>query len=390
MILMFARGRERTGARARRRGRKARHRRLCHLLQYRGAAAVQSRRRAAPFVRVPAGDRRRSARRSRRIRPARWPNGASRSAAGATRLPSASVRPGCCSRGVTPSSARERSERRPTGSGRTWTRSSRLYADFETTDQAARVQAYRDAMAKVAAAYPDDSEASIFYALSIAAAASPADKTFADQLKAGAILETAHRRPAGSSRPRALHHPQLRRSAARRSRARSRPALREDRAVGAARAAHAVAHVYAARLLAGIDRHQHRRPARSRSATARSPKNCTRWTTGSMPTCRRRRTGARGSCSTRCRRWRRASIPTPSDRPRPGSAGVFALAAIPARYALERGAWAEAATLEPQPSKFPYTEALTYFARAIGAARIGDAADRPVRHRRAAERSSSS
>ena len=35
----------------------------------------------------------------------------------------------------------------------------------------------------------------------------------------------------------------------------------------------------------------------------------------------------------------------------PGSAGVFALAAIPARYALERGAWAEAAKLVPQPSR---------------------------------------
>jgi tetratricopeptide (TPR) repeat protein len=58
----------------------------------------------------------------------------------------------------------------------------------------------------------------------------------------------------------------------------------------------------------------------------------------------------------------------------PGSAGVFALAAIPARYALERGAWAEAAKLEPHPSKYPYTEALTYFARAIGAAHTGDTA----------------
>jgi hypothetical protein len=67
---------------------------------------------------------------------------------------------------------------------------SRLYADFETTDQTARVLAYRDGMSKVAAAYPNDSEASIFYALSIAAAASPTDKTFADQLKAGALLET--------------------------------------------------------------------------------------------------------------------------------------------------------------------------------------------------------
>ena len=66
---------------------------------------------------------------------------------------------------------------------------SRLYADSETRDQTARVLAYRDAMSKVAAAYPNDTEASIFYALSIAAAASPSDLTFADQQKAGAILE---------------------------------------------------------------------------------------------------------------------------------------------------------------------------------------------------------
>ena len=58
----------------------------------------------------------------------------------------------------------------------------------------------------------------------------------------------------------------------------------------------------------------------------------------------------------------------------PGSAGVFALAAIPARYALERGAWADAATLVPQPSRFLYADALTYFANALGAARTGDAA----------------
>jgi tetratricopeptide (TPR) repeat protein len=58
----------------------------------------------------------------------------------------------------------------------------------------------------------------------------------------------------------------------------------------------------------------------------------------------------------------------------PGSAGVFALAAIPARYALERGAWADAAKLVPHPSRYLYADALTYFARAIGAARTGDAA----------------
>jgi hypothetical protein len=59
----------------------------------------------------------------------------------------------------------------------------------------------------------------------------------------------------------------------------------------------------------------------------------------------------------------------------PGSAGAFALAAIPARYALERGAWAEAAALRPAPSAFAYADANTYFARGVGAARAGRPAD---------------
>src|SRR5262249_36640928 len=51
-----------------------------------------------------------------------------------------------------------------------------------------------------------------------------------------------------------------------------------------------------------------------------------------------------------------------------------ALAAIPVRCALERGAWEEAAALEPRPSAYPYAEAVRHFARALGAARIGDVA----------------
>jgi hypothetical protein len=56
----------------------------------------------------------------------------------------------------------------------------------------------------------------------------------------------------------------------------------------------------------------------------------------------------------------------------PGSGGVFALAAIPARWVLERSAWPEAAALEPKASAYPYTEAMTYFARALGASHTGD------------------
>jgi tetratricopeptide (TPR) repeat protein len=52
----------------------------------------------------------------------------------------------------------------------------------------------------------------------------------------------------------------------------------------------------------------------------------------------------------------------------------YALAAMPARYAVERGDWKAATTLDPRPNNFPFTEALTHFARGIGAARSGDAA----------------
>jgi len=52
---------------------------------------------------------------------------------------------------------------------------------------------------------------------------------------------------------------------------------------------------------------------------------------------------------------------------------AYALAAIPARYALERGAWGEAARLAVRPApEWRAAEAITRFARAIGAARSGD------------------
>jgi len=64
-----------------------------------------------------------------------------------------------------------------------------LYENYRTTDQRTRVAAYRDAMAELAARYPRDDEASIFYALVLAFSADPNDKTYANQRKAGEILE---------------------------------------------------------------------------------------------------------------------------------------------------------------------------------------------------------
>ena len=57
------------------------------------------------------------------------------------------------------------------------------------------------------------------------------------------------------------------------------------------------------------------------------------------------------------------------------AANTFALAAIPARYAMERGDWTAAAALTVRPANnTPYTEAISHFARAIGAARGGNPA----------------
>ncbi len=64
-----------------------------------------------------------------------------------------------------------------------------LYREFEGTPQRARLLAYRNAMEDVAAKYPENHEAAIFYALALAVAADPGDKTYADQLKAGSILQ---------------------------------------------------------------------------------------------------------------------------------------------------------------------------------------------------------
>ncbi len=62
----------------------------------------------------------------------------------------------------------------------------------------------------------------------------------------------------------------------------------------------------------------------------------------------------------------------------PHPAGPYTFAAVPARLALERQRWQQAAAIEPrQPSavpwdRYPHIEALSHFARALGAARNGD------------------
>ena len=61
--------------------------------------------------------------------------------------------------------------------------------DWRTSDHRTRALALNQAMASLAARYPDDDEAQIICALVLDATALPTDKTYGNQLKAAAILE---------------------------------------------------------------------------------------------------------------------------------------------------------------------------------------------------------
>ena len=249
----------------------------------------------------------------------------------------------------------------------------RLFRDAASIDQRTRTLAYEKAMAGVAAAYPDDVEARIFYALALGQTALPTDKTYANQLKAAAILEEEFRRqpehpglahyiihsfdvPALAPRaldaarryakiapdsPHALHMPShtftrvgLWEESIETNRA-SAAAARKDNA--AAEELHALDYQAYAYLQTGQD-------AAARRTVDLAPS-----------------IGAR--------------IDSPgAGNAAPPPAGYYALAAIPARYALEREAWAEAAALPVRASAYPWTDAITHFARALGAARSGDPA----------------
>jgi len=64
-----------------------------------------------------------------------------------------------------------------------------FYKDWDKVEHRTRALAYVKAMERLAQRYPEDTEASVFYALALDVTALPTDKTYANQLKAAAILE---------------------------------------------------------------------------------------------------------------------------------------------------------------------------------------------------------
>src|SRR5678815_5177168 len=78
------------------------------------------------------------------------------------------------------------------------------FNDADTADARTRAGRYQQAMERVYARYPDDREAAIFYSLALLGTAAPSDKTYANQRKAGEILNKVL--PAQPDHPGVAHY----------------------------------------------------------------------------------------------------------------------------------------------------------------------------------------
>lgn len=235
-----------------------------------------------------------------------------------------------------------------------------FYTDYDKIDHRTRVQKYLKAIEAVAQKYPDDDEAQIAYAITLNVAASPTDKTYANQLKGAAILEPIFKRQP--------HHPGV---------------------------AHYLIHLYdypaiaekgldAARRYAGIAPaapHAQHMPSHiftrvgywkesiaSNIASAKAAKADKEWDDGMHGMDYMVYAYLQLGDDTHARGVVDEMTATQGYK---RFAGFYAQAASEARYVVERGDWAGAMALVPRTTQTLYADAVTHFARALGAARAG-------------------
>jgi tetratricopeptide (TPR) repeat protein len=245
-------------------------------------------------------------------------------------------------------------------------------------DQTTRGLAYEKAMEQLVQKYPDDQEAASFYALALNETALPSDKSYAKELKAGAILEKIL--ATQPNHPGALHYlihtydyPPL---AQRALEAANKYA---DVAPAAQHAQHMPSHTYS---MLGLWQQSVESNGKSRM---RAEEQAARlWPGAAHPSEPHHLDFAEYALLQMGKEQQARQLRDESNAIKKLGFDFLGSytgpAAVPARFALERQAWNEAAGLEPRGSQFPQAEAITYFARAIGSARGGNplAADQEV------------
>ncbi len=242
-----------------------------------------------------------------------------------------------------------------------------FFTDADKIDHRARALAYEKAMDQLQARYPDDHEAAIFHALSLLATAPPTDKTYVNQKKAGAILE-----PLFVEQP---EHPGLAHYIIH---AYDYPSL-APKALDAARryaaiapdsphALHMPSHIFIrlglwqesieSNLLSIASAQKNNAPGNELHA---QDYLIYAYLQGGQD-----------------REAKKVLEALPAGRPDDPQYfnGLYALGTSPARYAVERHAWSEAAALTVPQNTFPggrlsWTEANLHFARALGASHTG-------------------
>ncbi len=245
-----------------------------------------------------------------------------------------------------------------------------VYRNADKSDYLSRLMAYEKAMEEVHRRHPDDSEAAIFYALSLLGTAywSPADKTYTRQQKAGAILEKILAEQ--PNHPGVAHYI---------IHSYDYPPLAE-RALGAARAyakiapdaphaLHMPSHIFTRRGLW--------QESISSNLAAAAAAHKDNWI-GEELHAMDYLTYAylQGAQDGEAKKFLGALPKVREGQPNYQSA-VYATAAIPARFAVERRRWKEAAALTVPEGVFPggsfcWAEATLHFARGLGAARTSD------------------
>jgi tetratricopeptide (TPR) repeat protein len=246
-----------------------------------------------------------------------------------------------------------------------------LYRDADTTPHRARALAYEEAMGKLAERYADDVEAKILYALAVSGNHELTDKTFARPLKAAAVLEplsVAHPQHPGISHY-LIHSYDYPPVASKGLDAAKRYA---HIAPSAPHALHMPSHIF---TRVGHWRDSIVANQRSVQAAAGDPRYTAHGMDYMVYAYLQLAEDARAT-----KVFADAGTAVLPEKGKAGFAEAFALAAMPARLALERGRWAEAVKIELAANlsdadwkRFPQAESVQAFARAIGAARSGDA-----------------
>jgi len=251
-----------------------------------------------------------------------------------------------------------------------------FYRDSEKLDHRTRALAYESAMARLHQQFPDDREAAIFYALALDATALPTDKSLANQRKAAAILE-----PIFAEQP---NHPGIAHYLIHSD---DSPALAEAGLRAARRyaeiapsvphALHMPSHIFT-RL--GYWQESIDTNLRSAEAGQVYAKEVFGQGVGWDQSLHAMDYLAYAYLQLGEDRKARAVVDEimAFKKVTPDTLAVaYAMAAVPARYAVERRNWAEAAKLELPPAtvawdKFPWTAAMINFARALGKAHTQD------------------